>query len=355
MKRISVAAAAFACLISPPANAFDGWRIEAATVLKSKTATFDYISFDPGTNHVFLGHRKEGLQVFDPATKQLVKTIAGTEAHSSNGALIIPEFDLGVISNEDGTVMPFKLSTLEAGEPIKLAEELDTSHYDPLTKRIFVNVGPGKDGTEVVVLEAPSLKTVGTVKIPSRKAEGADADGKGFFYLAEQDLGKIAKIDVKTLSLVGEWSSPACAAPTAIVADAADDRLFVTCRHSDTVKASFTVFDLSTGATVFSTEIGRGTDSLVFDPGAKRLFSANGITANLTVIEMIDKNAYKVSETLATRPWAKVLAMDVKNQKLYTMMADGTSDASKKINTAVSPYYQNTVFPDTFTVLSIGK
>ena len=236
-----------------------------------------------------------------------------------------------------------------------MADELDTSHYDPLTKRIFVNVGPGKDGTEIVVLEAPSLKKVGTVKIPSRKAEGADADGKGFFYLAEQELGKIAKIDTKTLALVGEFASPACAAPTAIVADAADDRLFVTCRHSDAVKAAFTVFDLSSGATVFSTEIGRGTDSLVFDPGTKRLFSANGITANLSVIEMVDKNTYKMSETLATRPWAKVLAMDAKNQKLYTMTAEGTADASKKINTAVSPYYQNTVFADTFSVLTIGR
>ena len=93
-----------------PAAAFDGWRIEAATPVKSKSSTFDYISFDPGTNHLFLGHRKEGLQVFDPATKQLVKTITGTEAHSSNGALIIPEFDLGVSNNEDGTLTPFKLS-----------------------------------------------------------------------------------------------------------------------------------------------------------------------------------------------------------------------------------------------------
>lgn len=342
-------------MVAAPALAFDGWHIQNSTTIESKTATFDYIAYDEGTNRLFLGHRHEGLQVFDPVTHKVIKVIAKTETNSANGALLMSEFDLGIANNEDGTITPFKISTLEAQEPIKLGEELDTSHYDPATKRIFVNMASGADGTEVIVLEAPSLKRVGSVLIPSKKAEGADADGQGMFYLAEQDIDKIARIDAKTMKLVGEWAPAPCVAPTAIAVDAANKRVFVSCRGRDAAKPAFVVLNSETGAVVFSAEIGRGTDSLIYDAAMKRIFSANGITGNLSIIEQVNADTYKISETLATRPWAKVLAMDHRHQILYTMFADGTADASKKINVAVSPYYQNTVFPNTFTVLTITK
>ena len=147
------------------AQAFDAWHLESATTIESKTSAFDYIAFDGSANRLFLGHRKEGLQVFDLATRTVVKVIDKTPEHSSNGALLIPEFDLGLSNNEDGTLRPFKLSTLEAQAPIKLGQELDTNHYDPATKRIIVSMAAGQDGTDLIVLEAPSLKAVGTIKV----------------------------------------------------------------------------------------------------------------------------------------------------------------------------------------------
>jgi hypothetical protein len=41
------------------------------------------LSYDAGTHKLFLGHRKEGLQVFDPVSRQVVKTIDGTAARSA--------------------------------------------------------------------------------------------------------------------------------------------------------------------------------------------------------------------------------------------------------------------------------
>ena len=73
------------------------------------------------------------------------------------------------------------------------------------------------------------------------------------------------------------------------------------------------------------------------------------------VFEQVDANTYKPVEVVGTRNWVKVIALDKKNQKLYSLTAEGSSDASKKINTAVSPFYQNTVIPNTFTVLVYSK
>jgi DNA-binding beta-propeller fold protein YncE len=350
-----LAAVCLAGALSTPALAFDGWHQVSATTIEGKPSTFDYISFDAATNHLFLGHRKEGLQVFDPAARKLVTTIGDTTAHSSNGATLMPEFDLGIANNEDGTITPFKLSTLSAEPSVKVAEELDTSHYDPASKRIFVNAAVKDDGQEIVALEAPSLKVAGTLRLASKKIEGADADGKGRLFVAEQDMGKVAVIDTKAMKVTAEWPVEGCEKPTAIVTNSNDDRLFVACRQGKTTAPALVVLNMTTGAAVYSSRIGDGVDGIVLDTDRKRVFVPAGVSATLSVFAIEGADVYKPVETLATRQWVKVLAYDAKAQVLYSMVAEGSADAAKKINTAVSPFYPNTVFANTFAVLSYSK
>src|SRR5882672_4127691 len=96
MKHLWMASCAAGVMLAAPVYAFDGWHVESATQIENKNAGFDYISYDGTANRLFLGHRKEGLQVFDLKTKKMVKTIDGTPGHSSNGALLLPEYDLGI-------------------------------------------------------------------------------------------------------------------------------------------------------------------------------------------------------------------------------------------------------------------
>jgi hypothetical protein len=359
MMKGETAAALVAAVISAgalPALADDGWHLKNAATIEGKGSGWDYVSFDQATGHVFLGHRKEGLQVFDPAANKVVKTIAGTAAASSNGAVVIPEYDLGISSDENGTVIPFRLSTLEAQAPIKVGEELDTSHYDAASKRLVVNLAAGKDGTELVLFEVPALTEAARIKVASKKVEGADGDGKSAFFLAAQDLDKLYKIDTKAGKVLAEFdTAPSCGKPTAVAMDAADDRVFVSCRGHDAIKPSFAVLDGASGKVIYSAEIGGGTDSIVYDPALKRIFSANGVGANLNVFEQVDANTYKPEETLGTRAFVRTMAMDHKTGTIYAVTAEGTADPAKKILTSVSPFYPNTFYPNTFTVLTYGK
>ena len=356
MKAHHATAALAALAIAGPALAYDGWHLEHAVTLEGKGAGWDYVSFDAKNDHVFIGHRKEGLQVYDPKTMKVIKTIAGTAEASSNGAVIIPELDLGISNDENGTLIPFKLSTLEAQPAIKAGEDLDTSHYDPASKKLVLNMGPGKTGTELVMLDVPSMKEGGKLEVPSRKVEGADSDGKSAFYLAGQDLDKLYKIDVAAGKLTATFdTAPSCGKPTAVTVDAADDRVIVSCRGHDAIKPSLTVFDGATGKVVYSAEIGGGTDSVIYDAGTKRIFTANGVSANLNVFAQKGPDSYEPVETLGTRAGLRTMAMDHAGQKIYGVTAEGTADAGKKILTAVSPFYANTVFPNSFTVLTFGK
>lgn len=337
------------------ARAEDGWHLKTATLIDGKPSGWDYVAFDEATNHVFLGHRKEGLQVFDPTRHTVAKVVAGTVEASSNGAVLMPEFDLGVSNDEDGTLIPFKLSTLEAQPAIKVGEDLDTSHYDASSRKLVVNMGAGKDGTDLVMLDVPSLKEAGRLKVDSRKVEGADSDGKSFF-LAAQDKDAVYKIDTAAGTVVDTIDvAQRCGQPTSVAADAPNHRVFVGCRGRGGVKPSFIVIDGDADTVIYGAEIGGGTDSIVYDAKLKRIFTANGLSANLNVFAQDDANTYKPEETLGTRAFVRTMAMDHKTGVIYAVTAEGSADPSKKILANVSPFYPNTFFPNTFTVLAYGK
>ena len=342
-------------LAAAPVRAFDGWHQEAATTVEGKGSAWDYISLDATAGHLFIGHRKEGLQVFDIRAAKLLAAIEGTPKASSNGATLIPEFDLGVSNNENGTLIPFALSTLAVRAAIPLGDELDTSHYDAVNKRLVVNMAPGADGTELAILEVPTLIVAGKLKLASKKLEGADSDGRGGFWLAARDMNRVFKIDTKTMKLVADYPTPGCAQTNGLTIDTAHARIFLGCRGSDTVKPSFAVMNADTGKIIFTSEIGGGNDSVIYDAELRRIFLANGVGAVINVFEQTDADTYKPVETLGTRAGIRTMAMDPKTKKIYAVWGEGSADASRKINSAVSPFYANSFFNNAFTILTYGR
>lgn len=129
--RSSLASLILASMIATPATAFDGWRLHDTHALESAGSSWDYLHLDPTQPRLFIGNRKEGLKVFDLRTRKVRTIIEGTDRHSSNGATFVPEFDLGISNNEDGTITPFKLSTLEAMDSVKLSKGSTTATTIP--------------------------------------------------------------------------------------------------------------------------------------------------------------------------------------------------------------------------------
>ena len=160
----AVCVVAFVVAATSGVRAYDGWHLVDQIAIEGKASGWDYLTYDGVSNRLFVGFRKNGLHVVDMATKKVIKIIEGTAAASSNGVVLMPEFDLAISNNENGTITPFRLSTLEASPPIKLGAELDTSHYDPFSKRVFVNMD-NAEAKDMIVLEAPSLKVIGKIAV----------------------------------------------------------------------------------------------------------------------------------------------------------------------------------------------
>lgn len=336
-----------------PASAFDGYHLESASSIKNKGGGWDGVSLDPVKSRLYIGLRKEGLQVFDLKTKKVVKTIAGTEG--SSGGTLIPDFDLGISNNAPGSITPFKLSTGKAAAPIAMGGELEDSVFDPATKRLVVKMGATGDATELAVLEVPSLKKIGTVKVPSKRLDGSAVDGQGNLFIDARDKNAVFRIDMKTLQVTAEWKIDGCEVPSGMDIDPANKRLFVGCRGKGEVKPVLAVLDSESGKSVFTHEIGRQNGAVIYDAGSRRVFTANGYDAFLVVFQQLGPDTYKPVEALGTRPGVRTMAFDEKTQKLYTVAAEGSADFGKKINTGVGPFYPNTYFPDTLQVLTYSK
>ncbi len=107
-------------------------------------------------------------------------------------------------------------------------------------------------------------------------------------------------------------------------------------------------FDLA----IRALEIGRGNDGVAFDPSTHKIFTSNGVDANLVIYDQLDTNTYKLSAAVTTRPYARTMAYDTSNQKIHMVTAEGLADPAKKINKGVASFYPNRYFADTFTVLT---
>ena len=347
------------------AHAFDGWHLLQSTAIAGPSTSWDYVSLDAASNNLFIGHRKTGLQVFNVASQKLVKVIDGTASASSNGAVLIPEFDLGISTNEDGTLTPFSLKTLEAKPSIKLGEELDSAHYDQVTKRLLVNMASDKDGVGLLVLEVPSLKTLGTIRVSTKKPEHAESDGQGNLLMASRDEAKVYRINMKDMAVTAQWPTPGCVQTNGLALDKVNQRIFLGCRGTAPVaalttpgpitKPSFAVMNAQTGAILFTQEIGGGNDTVAYDADLKRVFLANGVHSQLAVFEQVNADTYKAVESLGTGNGVRTMALHPVTKKIYAVTSEGSADFSKKITTSVSPYYANEFFADRFMVQTYGK
>jgi DNA-binding beta-propeller fold protein YncE len=343
MKRaFAIAAAAAAFTLTPAAAQF--YHLESAVALKSAVPDWDYVTLDPGRGYLFIGRRGEGVVVYNVKTKKVVRTI--DKSDDANAVVLVPEFDRGYSINGDGSTTAFQLSTLKTIDRIKVGEDADSAFYEPVTKQLAFTMG---DSKKMAFVDAKTGKVVGELAVDSKKLDGTVPDGNGNLLMALRDRNAVIKIDVANRKVTQEWKTAPCEQPTGIAYDAANKRIFVGCRGSNPVLA---VMDPESGKVIKTLEIGRGNDGVIYDASTHRIFTSNGVDANLVIYDQVDADNYKLVEAATTRPYARTMAIDPATKKIYLVTAEGTADPAQKINKAVAPFYPNRYHPDTFTVLT---
>lgn len=317
------------------------YRLESTLNMKSERPDWDYLTFDARHSRLFMARRGDGVSVYDVKAGKRLDDIANSA--EANATALAEPFDRGYTINADGSVTVFTLSTLKTLDRISFGTSADSAVFEPVTGQLLVMMG---DEHAIAFLDARTGKKLGELKVEAGKLDGAAADGRGQVFVAERDRTSVARIDARSRTLSAEWKTEGCEEPTGLAYDAASERIFVGCRGKQPVLA---VIDAQSGKVVATPEIGRGNDGVIFDAG--KVYTSNGVDANLVIYAQKDPDHYELVEATTTRPYARTMAMDRSTKKLFMVTAEGTVDPAQKVNRGPAPFYPNDYYPDTFSLL----
>ncbi|MDE2177368.1 MAG: YncE family protein [Xanthomonadaceae bacterium] len=332
---------------APAARALTFYRLQSVTVLPGAAPAWDYLTFDATRDRLFLDRRKDGVSVFDVATRRVVATIA--DSQGANATILVPADDLGYTVNGDGTTTRFRLSTLRTQRRIRFGRNADAGSYEPVTGQLVFTMG---DSGAIAFMDARSGAVTATLPMPSRKLEASAPDGHGNVFMAEQDRNAVTRIDARRHAVTAVWSTLPCRQPTGLAYDASDRRIFVGCRSGHPLLA---VLDADSGMLVATVAIGRGNDGVAWDAARHAIITANGVDANLVIVRQVDADHYRLEQAVTTQPTARTLAFDSARDRIFLVNADGAVDPRKKILREVAPFYPNVYFDNSYRVLVYAR
>jgi YVTN family beta-propeller protein len=294
---------------------------------------WDYLTYDAGSGRLFIT-RGDHVDVYDTALGRVVGTIPDTQG--VHGVAPAPDVNRGFTSNgRSDTVTVFELSSLKVLGTLATGKKPDAIVYDTFTQRVFAANG---DSGSLTVIDAANSKVLATLDIGG-KLEFAAVDGKGLLYVNVEDRNALVVVDTVKLAVVAQYDlSAVCTEPAGLAIDPATERLFVGCRNQKMAVVSGT-----TGEILATVPIGKGCDATVYDPELKLAFSSNG-EGTLTIISA---DTYTVTQTLATQPTARTMALDIASHRIYTVAADTEAPSTVGVRPRLKP--------GTFTLLTVSR
>ena len=344
--RMRTIAAIFAAAMLP--MAMTGFSQQASTagpykVLKTTKVGgeggFDYVYADSVGRKLYIPRSGAPgrITVFNLDTLKPIGEIAQASAH---GAAVDEKSGHGFGSSKP--VVMWDANTLATIKTVDV--EGGPDGIDSFDGRVYVF---SHRAPNVTVIDAKDGAVVGTIDLGGAPEQAA-WDGKGHLYVDLEDKGKIAVVDVKTMTMTGSYDLAGKGGGCAGLAmDVKNNILFATCRNPQTM----VILSAADGKILETLPIGGGTDGAVFNPATMEAFSSQG-DGTLTIVKEKSPTSFVVEQTLTTMPRAKTLTLDTKTNKLYLITAEfGTAPAAEPGQRPARP----PMMPDTFSILEVGK
>ena len=348
MLAASALALSAAAAIAADAPAF--YRLQSTLDLGGTGTSYDHIDYNPATHLAYLSRRADGLTVVDVVANKVVAQVANAKGSGATAFAI--KLDRGFTANTDGSTSVFKLSDNSPVDRISFGDNFDGVVYDEATNLLAYQQA---DNSKELLVDAATMKLVGTIEVKGEQLERPVLDGKSNLYLPLRDTNKLYKISLKDKKIVADWDvSAKCGQPSGSEFDIANNRVLLVCRGSQ-VKPVLAIVDAETGAVVADNAIPRAADDIILDPASKQLFVAGGGDGILAVYKQDGADKYTLTEALQTNPGMRVFRVDFASGKVFGMNAEGVYDASKKNLAIWNTFYPNSYTPGTFKMFTFGR
>jgi len=281
--------------------------------------SMDYITYDPGTNSVWVpGGNTGAVDVVDVATGKVrqIPGFATKEVEVRAGKRIFgptaASIGAGVVyigNRGDATVCAFNSTSLAKGACDHVDSTPDAVVYVAPTKEVWVTT-PGDKSIHILDSKTLEEKTKLTFE---GNPEGFAVDAKrNRFYTNLEDKDRTLAIDLKTDKTIATWN-PSCGeeGPHGLGVDLNAGHLFVAC------STLAEVLDAGRDGSILSkVDTGDGVDDIYYSPATHLLYVGAAKVAKLTIARDDDKGHLSVVAQVPTRQGARNGVLD-KNGNLY--------------------------------------
>jgi DNA-binding beta-propeller fold protein YncE len=235
-------------------------------------------------------------------------------AGAAHGVAILPNANVAFITRSDAnTVDVFDPKSLHQLASIPVADDADAILYVPSTNLVYVAHG---DANIATLIDPDKRATVGTIQLSGKPEFPAMDSVSGLLLQNLKDSNEVTAIDVGHRSVVGQWPLAPCVGPSGMAIDSEQRRLFSVCSEN----AKLVVFDLEKHRVITWLEIGAGPDSVAFDPGIHRIYTA-GKAGEMTVIQQDGRDNYRVLDQIHTHYGAHTLTVDPVSHRVFVAYA----------------------------------
>jgi DNA-binding beta-propeller fold protein YncE len=259
-------------------------RQVADVPLPGGSSRFDYESFDPKRQRLYIAHLGAGtVVVFDVRRRRVVKDVHGVAG--AHGVLAVPALGRVYATATDAhQLVAIRDTTLAVVARTAAGSFPDGLDYDPVAKRVFVS---DKTGDAEVVVNS-------RFHVVRRVQLGGEAGNVKYDETAKRMLVGVAgreqlvSIDPAKLRVVARTPLPGCNGAHGVQVDAPRRLAFVACENN----ARLVVVDLKTHRATQTLTVGDGPDVLALDPSLHRLY----VAAESGVVAVFDEQGRRLNK-----------------------------------------------------------
>ena len=271
---------------------------------------WDYVYLDREAGRVYIAHETR-IDVVDAHSGAIVGRINGIDG--AHGIAADDKLGLGfAVNGRRGSVTLFRLATLTKVGSIPADRDSDAVAYDPGRHLLLVANGDAHDAS---LIDAKTRQRLAQIPLGG-SPEGIVLDEAGHAFVNVEGRRELVRISLTRKRVTDRWGIPQCLSPHGLAMDRVAHRLLVSCENGMMV-----VMNSTNGQVVGSLPIGRGSDTVVFDPGRKWAFSSNR-DGTLSIAKEISPGHYGVLGNIATALGARTMAEDRTSGRVFLVTAD---------------------------------
>lgn len=292
-----------AAALKPPLTSLGNIQLPKET---DKPA-FDLLTLDPRSGRLYISHSSADiLEVVDVAGRKLAGRVRGLTTIKAIALTADP--NVVYTSDADGSVAIVDVAAFRVLKKLDLGGAPDAIEYDPVHDVILVSLANDK---KVAFIDAKTQTELGRMSLPG-SPELMTVDTKtGTVYLAIHDLNEVVLIDTASRSITSTLKGCDIKAPTGLAYDPDDGLLFVAS------SASLSIIDLVISQCRGAVDIGHGTDQIAFNAHTHHVYTADGGSRYVSVVDAVSLKPLGVA---GTGPGAATLAVDPTTDLVYVMV-----------------------------------